>query len=95
MLKKDKQKVLGEVFDEERIRGFLAQLPPPGQDADFAALERAYRGMSADAFATFVRMFVQAGRRLDARNAQGRSVLELVESHPQGAPYAAIIRASL
>ena len=95
MLKKDKRKVLGEVFDEVRIRGFLAQLPPPGQDADFAALERAYRGMSVEAFASFVRMFVQAGRRLDARNAQGRTMLELLEAHSRGAPYAAIIRANL
>ena len=29
-LKKDKQKVLGEVFDDERIAGFLAGEAPEG-----------------------------------------------------------------
>ena len=39
-LKKDKQKVLGEVFDDERVKSFLDYQAPSGVSADFHLLEK-------------------------------------------------------
>ena len=60
MLKKDKEKVLGEVFDDERVKSFLDYLPPAGVDRDFHLLEKAYRGMNIDNFETFLNYFREA-----------------------------------
>jgi len=86
-LKKDKQKVLGETFDDDRIRGFLSIDAPAGVDADFHLLEKAYRGMKADNFNTFLDMFIAAGHNINASNVQGENLLALVSKHSQGAEY--------
>ncbi|MBC6428251.1 MAG: PA4642 family protein [Cellvibrionales bacterium] len=93
-LKKDKKKVLGEVFDDARVRGFLAARPPAGVNADFHCLERAYRGMNAQNFATFVEFFKADGRDLNAANPAGQSLLSLIAEHRHHAQYAAILRAA-
>ena len=64
-LKKDKQKVLGEVFDDERVKGFLNGNPPTGVSQDFYLLERAYRGMNIENFRTFVTFFKAEGHDVD------------------------------
>ena len=78
-LKKDKQKVLGEVFDDERIKTFLLFEPPKGHNRDFHLLEKAYRGMKAENFATFVEFFVTEGHDINARNSDGRGRLDKSE----------------
>ncbi len=89
--KKDKKKVLVESFDDERIKTFLLATPYGDQDADFYVLEKAYRGMNEDNFATFVRFFVEAGRNLNAQNAQGQTLAQIIASHHHGAPYLAAL----
>ena len=91
-LRKDKQKVLGEVFDEDRIRSFLQATAPEGVDEDFDLLEKAYRGMKAENFETFLTFFKEAGRDLNAKNPAGQSFLASIESHRQGAVYAEQLR---
>ncbi|WP_237066282.1 PA4642 family protein [Microbulbifer guangxiensis] len=91
-LKKDKQKVLGETFDEERIAGFLAGEAPEGQDRDFYLLERAYRGMRAEDFATFVQLFLARGGDLNARNSEGQTLLDRLLEHRQSSDYAEVLR---
>lgn len=86
-LKKDKQKVLGEVFDDERIKTFLDFPAPEGIDRDFHLLEKAYRGMKADNFTTFVGFFVEAGHNLNATNPDGKTFLQLIADHRQAADY--------
>jgi hypothetical protein len=56
-IKKDKQKILGEVFDDERVKSFLSHLPPEDVDPDFHLLEKAYRSMNIDNFVTFLDFF--------------------------------------
>ncbi|MBB3169172.1 PA4642 family protein [Simiduia aestuariiviva] len=91
-LKKDKQKVLGQVFTDEQVRTFLTYEAPEGMNADFHCLEKAYRGMVAENFATFVQFFLADGRDLNARNAQGQTLLEIATQHRQGADYANILK---
>ncbi len=91
-LKKDKAKVLDEVWTEERIRGFLEIEPPAGIDPDFHTLLRAYQQMRADDFAAFIDMFVAAGRDINARNNHGESLLDIVSSHRLGEEFAVTLK---
>ena len=86
-LKKDKQKVLGEVFDDERVKSFLEITPRDGSDADFQLLERAYRGMKIENFETFVKFFTAEGKNLNAKNEQGAKFIDVVKSHRYAKPY--------
>ncbi len=87
VLKKDKQKVLGETFDDERIRSFLNTQPPSGESSSFHLLEKAYRGMNEDNFATFVQFYVDAGNDINATNRDGQSFLSIVRRHRNAGPY--------
>ena len=61
MQRKEKQKVIDEVWTPERVRSFLELAPPANRNADFHRLLRAYQSMRAEDFADFVTMFVAAG----------------------------------
>jgi hypothetical protein len=92
VLRKDKQKVIGEHFDDDRIRSFLLYQPPEGVNADFHVLEKAYRGMIPENFATFVKFFVEAGRDINATDPGGSTLLQQIEEHRYGSDYAAALR---
>ena len=89
--KKDKQKVLDEVLDAERVHSFLNISPPAGINRDFHVLEKAYRGLTAEYFATFVEFFVKEGHDINAANTEGQTLLTLVKEHRHGKPYAEIL----
>ncbi|UTA48802.1 PA4642 family protein [Simiduia sp. 21SJ11W-1] len=91
-LKKDKQKVLGQVFSDEQVRTFLDYQAPEGVDGDFHCLEKAYRGMVAENFATFVEFFLAEGRNLNATNPEGHTLLTLASQHRQSEDYAEILK---
>ncbi len=93
-LKKDKQKVIGEVFDDARIKSFLNYQPPEGVDADYHVLEKAYRGMTAECFASFVTFFVAEGRDINAANPQGRTILQELKTHRLSEEYIAVLEAN-
>ena len=90
-LKKDKQKVLGEVFDDERVKSFLDYLPPEGVNRDFHLLEKAYRGMNIDNFVIFIGFFKQAGYDLNATNTDGINMVQIMNQHQQGIAYAQVL----
>lgn len=79
--RKDKKKVIGEIFDDARIKSFMAYQPPQGVNADYHLLEKAYRGMLAESFGTFVKFFLEEGRDINGRNPQGRTMLEEMKTH--------------
>ncbi len=88
---KDKQKVTGESFSDERIKSFLNLAPPVGVNADYHVLERAYRGMIADNFATFVRYFVDAGRDINAPGPEGKPLFDVIARHDAATGYTAAL----
>lgn len=94
VLKKDKKKVLGEVFDDERVLGFLDVEQRNGVDVDYDALEKAYRGMNAENFATFVKFFKEEGRNLDAENADGHTLLHVISEHRHAGEYIEALKAN-
>jgi ankyrin repeat protein len=81
MLKKDKEKVLGEVFDDARVKSFLDYQAPAGVSTDFHLLEKAYRGMNIDNFTTFLSFFTQAGHDLNATNPDGNTLAQIASHH--------------
>jgi hypothetical protein len=94
-LKKDKQKVLGEMLDDQRIKRFLDYEAPKGVDADFHVLEKAYRGMRAENFMTFLHFFTAAKRNLHATNPEGKSLLDIVSTHRHADDYVAALKEHL
>ena len=93
-LRKDKEKVLGETFDDERIKTFLNYPAPAGVNADYHLLEKAYRGMLGGNFATFVKFFVEAGKDLNAIGPEGKTFLQVVKAHRNGEEYAIAMEAA-
>jgi len=86
-LKKDKQKVLGEVFDDERIKTFLHFEAPEGVNPDFHLLEKAYRGMNVENFDTFLTFFQEQGYDINAANPNGNTLLAIAQQHRLGEEY--------
>lgn len=86
-LKKDKQKVLGEHFDDERVKSFLTGEARGNEALDFTLLERAYRGMKTDNFATFVQFFTEAKHNINAHNAEGETFLATIENQRHAHKY--------
>jgi hypothetical protein len=92
-LRKDKQKVIGEVFDDDRIRSFLNFEPPEGVDPDFHVLEKAYRGMKVENFTTFLGFFLENGHNLKATNPQGQTLLDIMSKHQHASDYVKAFKA--
>jgi hypothetical protein len=93
-LKKDKEKVLGEVFDDERVKSFLQYESPAGVSTDFHLLEKTYRGMNIDNFVTFLDFFKEAGHDLNATNPDGKTMVEVASEHGHGAEYVIALKAA-
>ncbi len=93
-LKKDKEKVLGEVFDDERVKSFLDFQAPDGVNADFHLLEKAYRGMNIDNFITFLKFFNQAGHDINATSPDGDTLVQIAAQHGHGGPYIAALQSA-
>tara|TARA_R110002110_G_scaffold91264_2_gene237648 strand:+ start:275222 stop:275512 length:291 start_codon:yes stop_codon:yes gene_type:complete len=93
-MKKDKEKVLDEVWTEDHVRSFLSVRPHDNSNEDFHMLLKAYQSMRASDFELFIGFFKEEKRDINARRADGRSVLEIVSQHRLGDEYAAILRAA-
>ena len=94
-MKRDKEKVVDEVWDDEQVAAFLHKVPPdlPG-DPDFHVLLFAYRGMRADDFARFLDLYVDAGRDVAAKNGNGVTVAGYLARHDRAGPYIALLESA-
>ena len=91
-MRPDKTKVVDEVWDDARIEAFLHKAPLGDErSADYSALLYAYRSMRPDDFATFIRLFVDAGRDVNAKSNGGETLLATIRDHRHGAPFRAIL----
>jgi hypothetical protein len=88
----DKEAVFNEVWDDERVRGFLRRdtRAMPG-DADFHLLLHAYQSMRAGDFARFVRFFVEDGHDLNASDEHGRTFADYAARHRRAEPFVRIV----
>lgn len=93
--RKDKEKVIGEHFDDERIKTFLEYTGPvKGVAADYHLLERAYRGMRSENFATFVRFFKESGRDFNVPGPEGKTLLQVIKTHRLSDDYVQALEAA-
>ena len=92
-MRKDKEKVLDEVWTEDHVRSFLNVRPHDGTTEDFHILLKAYQSMRASDFELFLRFFQDENRDVNATGKDGRSVLNIISSHRHGAEYAELLRA--
>lgn len=90
-LKKDKEKVLDEVWTKERVKDFLHVQAADDVDADFHVLLKAYQSMRLENFTEFVEFFIADGRNLNARNPNGQTVLSIIRQHEKSTAYAAVL----
>jgi hypothetical protein len=93
-MRKDKEKVLDEVWTEDHVRSFLDVRPHDGTNEDFHMLLKAYQSMRASDFELFVQFFREQGRDVNSMGQDGRAVLEIVSTHRRGAGYADILRSA-
>ena len=93
-MRKDKEKVLDEVWTEDHVRSFLNYRPYDGSSEDFHMLLKAYQSMRASDFELFVKFFREENRDVNAQSRDGRTVLDIVSTHRHGAEYAEILRAA-
>jgi hypothetical protein len=92
-MRKDKEKVLDEVWTEDHVKSFLEVRPHDGSDENFHMLLKAYQSMRASDFELFVRFMLEDGRDLNTSGKDGRTVLEIVGQHRHGVEYADILKA--
>ncbi|TDG14786.1 hypothetical protein E2F43_00650 [Seongchinamella unica] len=93
-MKKDKQKVLDEVWTEDHVKSFLEVRPHDGSNEDFHMLLKAYQSMRAADFELFVGFFNAQQRDINARGPDGETVMEIISRHRHGAGYADILKAA-
>lgn len=90
-MKKDKAKVIDEVWTEARIAQFLEIAPPDGIPRDYHQLLKAYQSMRLNDFATFVDMMRDENRDLQVRHG-GVCVVDIISEHRHGSQYAALLK---
>jgi hypothetical protein len=76
--------VTDEVWDDERVKSFLALEPSGDTSADFHVLLKAYRGMRPDDFERFLKFYLEAERSLDAVDPKGQTIWDIMSTHRQG-----------
>ena len=93
-LKKDKEKVLDEVWTQQRVKDFLEIKPAEDIEADFHVLLKAYQSMRLENFEEFLGFFIAEGRNLSATSPEGDTVLSIVKQHRSSTEYAAALESN-
>lgn len=93
-MRKDKAKVVDEVWTEDHVKSFLNVKSHDGTVEDFHMLLKAYQSMKAEDFELFVAFFREAGRDLNAIGKDGRTVFEVISTHRHGVEYTDILKAA-
>ncbi len=83
--------VRDEEWSDERLAGFLELLPPDDIPADYNCLLRAYRGMTAELFGRFVKIYVDSGRDINVTLANGSTFLDHVSRHRKSGDYVDVL----
>jgi hypothetical protein len=93
-MRKDKEKVVDEVWTDDRVKSFLQVRPHDEVEEDFHMLLKAYQSMRVEDFAKFIGYFLKDGRSLNSTNPDGESVLDIIDEHRRSTAYADILRSA-
>lgn len=92
-MKKDKAKIVDEVWTQARVKAFLDVQPVADSAPDFHKLLKAYQSMRIEDFTTFVAFFIEQQGDIDAVNANGETVLSIIKEHRHAGPFVAVLKA--
>ena len=91
-MRPDKEKVIDEVWDDDRIESFLHKTPMGDERSrDYSALLYAYRSMRPGDFERFVAMFVASNRDLNALSNDNQTLFATIANHRHGEPFREIL----
>lgn len=93
-MRKDKKKVVDEVWTEDHVKSYLNVRSYDGTAEDFHMLLKAYQSMRPEDFELFVEFFRQEGRDINAIGRDGRTALAIISTHRHGVEYADILKAA-
>lgn len=93
-LKKDKEKVLDEVWTLDRVKEFLDVQPAAGSNNDFHMLLKAYQSMRADNFEQFITLFLEKGHDINATDAKQQTVLAIAKQHKASTEFVSVLEAN-
>lgn len=93
-LKKDKEKVVDEVWTQDRVKDFLNVQPAQDMKADFHVLLKAYQSMRLENFEEFIGFFVAEGRDINSTDPQGQTLLSIVKQHRTSGDYLAVLESN-
>ena len=85
--RKDKAKVIGETWTQERIASFLDVSVPPNTNKDFYLLYHAYKHMRLDDFSQFLTLFNAQGFDTHATNEHKQTVADIIATHKKSRDY--------
>lgn len=88
------QATRNEEWSDERLRMFLSLEAPASLPRDYNILLKAYRGMTAELFARFIPLYVEAGHDINVTLDDGSTLLDLVMQHRKSTAYAEALVAS-
>jgi hypothetical protein len=87
MLKKDKVRQENIEVNDEMMAQFFIVGGEAGNERDFTIVEKAYRGLTAEYFETFLKEASSKGVNFNAKNEDGKTMLDLIKEHANGAAY--------
>lgn len=90
-MKRDKQRIEGEQWEESQLLSYLEFETYDGTDRDFHCLYRAYTRMNEATFERFVELFKAKGRNLQAQNKAGETLADILKRHTVSEDYLAIL----
>lgn len=94
----DKEKVIDEVWTDDRIRSFLNTRRPSqlgeevAGDPDYYVLLRAYQAMRIQDFERFLSYFESEGGNLSAKGPKGETLDEYASNHRKSGPFVQALR---
>ncbi|WP_339511042.1 PA4642 family protein [Pseudomonas sp. RL_15y_Pfl2_60] len=91
-MRKDKKQVIGEEIGDEPIKLFLDVEPADDTPPSLHKLVKAYRGLRIDDFERFLGFFVAAGYDVNAKDADGKDFVALIQDQRNAQPYIELIK---
>ena len=92
-LKKDKQKVFGGSWSEEKLRNYLTATPLANCSDEFSIVYKAYQQMLPEHFEQFIALYEEEGLPKNPQNQEGETILDVILQHSASVEYADILKA--
>ena len=83
-----------EEWSDERLKQFLIVKPPSDMPVEYNILLKAYRGMTAELFERFLKLYLDAGHDVNCKHPDGSTLYDLVSKHRKSIEYAKVLKSA-